>query len=412
MLLIKMIRLLQGYVTVRVSGYAPERFFNLCSLANIFVWDIQNCGGYYELKMTVRGFRQIRPYVRKTKTKIMITQKHGLPFFVFQNRKRKAFFVGMALCVWLLWYLSLFIWDIRVEGGVHYTQELVVDALEEEGIFHGIRKSRVDCEKIQFFLREKYTGITWVSASIQGTRLSIQLREDLFTAQDDGTKEEMEENVPYDLISPVDGVIKAMVVRRGTPCFAEGDEVKAGDVLVSGILELTNDSKEVEQLWYTKADADVWILYAEDYKNTLRRAYEKKLYSGRKKTGFYVQLFSRQLSLTPDVSDFTGQERFSRSYQLKLLDHFYLPLVFGKVTMQEYAFSPAVYTEEETRTRLLQQLEEYFAELEKKGVQIAENDVKIQIGKNQGTASGRLTLCQKATALAPSVVPEADVPSQ
>ena len=39
-MLIQMIRLLQGYVTLRVSGYAPERFLNLCSLANILVWDI------------------------------------------------------------------------------------------------------------------------------------------------------------------------------------------------------------------------------------------------------------------------------------------------------------------------------------------------------------------------------------
>ena len=78
-MLIQMIRLLQGYVTLRVSGYAPERFLNLCSLANILVWDIENCGADYEMKMTVRGFRQIRPYVRKTKTKIMIIQKHGLP---------------------------------------------------------------------------------------------------------------------------------------------------------------------------------------------------------------------------------------------------------------------------------------------------------------------------------------------
>ena len=411
-MLIQMIRLLQGYVTLRVSGYAPERFLNLCSLANILVWDIENCGADYEMKMTVRGFRQIRPYVRKTKTKIMIIQKHGLPFFIFQNRKRKAFFLGIVLCAWLLWFLSLFIWDIRVEGGAHYTQELVVDALEEEGIFHGIRKSKVDCEEIQFFLREKYAGITWVSASIQGTRLSIQLREDLFTAQQDETKTETDEDAPYDLIAPADGVITAMVVRRGTPCFAEGDPVKAGDVLVSGVLELTNDSKEVAQLWYTKADADVWIVSTEHYENSVNRAYEQKLYSGQQKTGFYVQLLSRQVNVSPQVPADTGWERLCSEYQLRLLDHFYLPVVFGKVTLREYAFSPAIYTEAETKSLLLQQLQEYFTELEKKGVQITENDVKIQIGQKQGTASGTVTVCQRAAELEPSVLPEADVPLQ
>ena len=48
---------------------------------------------------------------------------------------------------------------------------------------------------------------------------------------------------------------------------------EAGDVLVSGVLELTNDSKEVAQLWYTKADADVWIVSTEHYENSVNRAY-------------------------------------------------------------------------------------------------------------------------------------------
>lgn len=68
--------------------------------------------------------------------------------------------------------------------------------------------------------------------------------------------------------------------------------MKAGDVLVSGVLELTNDSKEVAQLWYTKADADVWIVSTEHYENSVNRAYEQKVYSGQQKTGFYVQLLS------------------------------------------------------------------------------------------------------------------------
>ena len=123
---------MRGYVLVKLLGYAPERFLNLCSNHNILVWDIEKQGACYIMKMSIRGFRRIRPLARKTTTKIMILEKHGLPFFIFNNRKRKAFFAGMFMCAGLLYVMSLFIWDIRVEGSVRYTPDLILKFLEDK----------------------------------------------------------------------------------------------------------------------------------------------------------------------------------------------------------------------------------------------------------------------------------------
>ena len=84
----------------------------------------------------------------------------------------------MAFCAAALWFLSLFIWDIRVDGGVSYTQDLIVGYLREQGIVHGMRKSQVDCGEIQALIRNDYPRVTWASASIQGTRLLIEIKED------------------------------------------------------------------------------------------------------------------------------------------------------------------------------------------------------------------------------------------
>ena len=83
-------------MVVRVYGYAPERFLNLCSNNGILIWDIRNRGTCYEMKMSIRGFRNIRPYARKTKTKIMIREKHGLPFFYLQEQKEEDIFCRYA----------------------------------------------------------------------------------------------------------------------------------------------------------------------------------------------------------------------------------------------------------------------------------------------------------------------------
>ena len=87
MLLIqKMIRLFGGYVKVRVEGYSAERFLNLCSYRQIDVWGLVSRQNSYEMYMTLKGFRRIRPIVRKTHTKVLLIKRYGLPFFLHQNR--------------------------------------------------------------------------------------------------------------------------------------------------------------------------------------------------------------------------------------------------------------------------------------------------------------------------------------
>ena len=86
MLLIqKMIRLFGGYVKVRVEGYSAERFLNLCSYRQIDVWGLVSRQNSYEMYMTLKGFRRIRPIVRKTHTKVLLIKRYGLPFFLHQN---------------------------------------------------------------------------------------------------------------------------------------------------------------------------------------------------------------------------------------------------------------------------------------------------------------------------------------
>lgn len=49
------------------------------------------------------------------------------------------------------------------------------------------------------------------------------------------------------------------------------------------------------------------------------------------------------MNVSPQVPADTGWERLCSEYQLRLLDHFYLPVVFGKVTLREIAFPADLY---------------------------------------------------------------------
>lgn len=170
-------RSIRGYVKVRVQGYSPERFLNLCRYHQILIWDLAPVGNAYEMYLTLDGFRKLRPILRKTHTKVLLRKRCGLPFFIQRHRKRKAFLAGMLLGIGLLYFYSGYVWDIHFEGNEKWTDQTLLEFLATKDISPGIPKKQVDCARIVKDIRAGYDDIVWVSASIDGSRLRIQIKE-------------------------------------------------------------------------------------------------------------------------------------------------------------------------------------------------------------------------------------------
>ena len=79
--MIRFLKYMKGYLRVRVWGFSPERFMNLCSNKGILLWDIVKEGDAYCMNITLKGFWEIRPIVKKTGTRVAILERYGLPFF-------------------------------------------------------------------------------------------------------------------------------------------------------------------------------------------------------------------------------------------------------------------------------------------------------------------------------------------
>ena len=98
-------RYLKGYVRVRLKGYSPERFLNLCRARSIEIWDLRSSGLTYEMNLGIRDFRKLKPLRKKARAHVEIIERHGLPFFLHRNRNRKMFPVGILLCVAFLYVM-------------------------------------------------------------------------------------------------------------------------------------------------------------------------------------------------------------------------------------------------------------------------------------------------------------------
>lgn len=398
-----MIRYMRGYVKIRVEGYSPERFLNMCRHHQIYIWGLTPCQNAYELYMSLKGFRKLKPIVRKTHTRVVLISRVGLPFFIYKYRKRKLFFLSFFLCLGLLYLYSSFIWDIHFEGNEKWTNETLLEFLETKDVAPHMLKSKVDCAQIVKDIRKEYDDIVWVSASIDGSRLCIQIKENEDTFREDekaGTTGPADMEVqsqedterPKDLIASKDGVITSIITRTGVPQVHEGDAVSKGDILVSGRVEVVNDSQEVVGYQYQKADADIFADTQMHYEDTISTKYKKKYYEKSKRTQYYVKIDSWLVSLGTLKNKYKEYELHTSEHQLKLGENFYLPVSYGTKVIKSYTTKEKTYTKEVIQQELSKNFKQFSDKLQEKGIQIKENSVKIRIGQNEASATGELDL--------------------
>ena len=363
------VRWLRGYVRLCVAGYSPERFLNMCCFHQLFIWGLEPTEKGYGMYMSISDFRKLKPLVRKTHTKVTLEGRYGFPFFLARYRKRKLFFAGLFLCAALLRGYSLFIWDIHFEGNVRYPDTTLAEFLESEGVAPAMLRSRVDCPGIVKAIRKEYNDIVWVSASIDGSRLKIQVKEneDTFPEKDASVVPDGGEEKPVDLIASADGVVTKIVTRSGVPQVHVGDTVKKGDILVLGRVEVVNDSQEVVSYQYHRSDADVFADTQMEYTDTLPLTYQEKVYDGKKKYQPFIRLADWTVSVGSIKNKYEHSERVTEETQIRLGENFYLPLFYGMKSVKSYSLVERTYSEEEARRLLSLDFKRFCEDLEEKG---------------------------------------------
>lgn len=361
-----------GYVRVRLKGLDRERFLNLCRSRGIELWDLRVTGEDCEGFMTVSGFFSSREPQKKSGIRLSVRKRFGLPFFLRRNRKRKAFFAGLFVCFLLLFGLSLFVWDIQVEGNRRYTADTLIRYLDQMDIRCGMRKSRVDCDRLEDCLRSDFPEITWVSARVSGTRLLIQLKENEAVLE-----VPVPDTAPRDLVADRDGVITDMIVRSGTPQVSVGETVTAGQVLISGIVPVTNDGGEVVAEHLVRADGDITVRREETYKREYSGLKTVEVLTGRTRFGMFLRAGNISLRLYSPPSGTGSWRTSSEERQLSLTENFFLPVWWGWIRGEEYVSYERPYTDEEKEAAREKTAAEFAENLERKGVQIERNDARI-----------------------------------
>ena len=400
--MVKIIRWLKGYVKIKVTGYAPERFMNLCTNAGIGLWMVAGYGGYYEMYMSLSDFFTIRKIARKTKTKVAVLEKCGLPFFMKDVRRRKAFAAGLVGCLVFLLLMSRFLWAMEFVGNEQITDEVLRDFLAAEGVSYGMKMKDLDLEKLEDDLREQFEQITWASLRTDGTRLTVQVKENDLPQKEQQRREAADWEYGADLVAARSGVIVEILTRSGVPKVKLSDTVEKGDVLVSGQVPVNNDDGTVREWQYCISDADIRIQYEKSIRIDQPYSYNYKNYTGKEMSSSFFMLGQKRYLLTLSSCGFVRYDEVVQQRRLQLFSQIDLPVFVGTVTWREYLPVEAVYDENSAKKKLENRFYKIVEGLEQKGVHIIQKDVKI-IRKTDGLRlTGTLTVQEEAAVLSPA----------
>ena len=402
-----------------VTGEETLRFVNLCRNNGIELRHLVRRENAIQMEIDAKNFKKLRPLVRKTHVKIHILNRHGPAFFFYRHKRRWWFLLGMTVFAGMIYILSLFVWQIDIDGNRKYTDALILQALAQMDVKTGCRKSEIDLPEIEEELRIMYNDITWVSASIAGTKLQIELREgDLKISGSSGGGQtgnvkrvenrennpktqngESETDLQANLVADEDAIITNLVVRRGTVAVRYGDEVKKGDVLIEGKVYIYNEDETLKKVDYLTAEGDVFGKYQELYEKHYQRKHEVRSYTGKNYRELGVAIVGKSFCLPvwenilkKQLEENTLSEVWSWKKQFRLTPTFYLPFALEYTEYVPYENVVEEYTDEVIKKMAEEELQKYLNELEKKGVQIISNSVTISLDADGGHVKGTLIL--------------------
>lgn len=276
----------KGEVVVEVRGGSPEELVNKCMAGGLSLSSIAwTSHDIMRFTVSVSDFFRLRPYLKETSCRIHIVSRQGLPFLLRRAERRIGFAAGLAFFFVLLFLLSSLVWSVDVEGNTRLTREEVLNAAKGEGLYPMQWSFRLqDADVLSKRLVSALPGTTWVGVEKKGTKVRIQVVE--MTLPEKAPLQN-----PRHLVASEDAVVTQIVAEAGKAAVKKNTRVKAGQVLISGVIGSETNSKTV----VAKGTVRGLVWYEYDIASPMVQ--RVKAYTGEKKIKWYAVIGSRALQI-------------------------------------------------------------------------------------------------------------------
>lgn len=232
-----------GFVTARMVGSEPEALLNQCAQQGLTLWKMERLDPVTLLvKVPAIQWRRVEALAERMGCQAEDVQRRGVPCFLGRFRRRYGLLVGLVLCLLLFGVGSRTILTFDVTGNETVSAQEILGQLRLCGVSVGTYGPKIPIRTVENQMMQALHQLSFFSINVHGTRAEIIVRER------DAIPDLRPENIPGNVVAAASGEITHIEPWAGDALVQEGDGVAAGDVLISGAMEMdTSNPLELER---------------------------------------------------------------------------------------------------------------------------------------------------------------------
>ena len=260
-----------------------NKFLNYLIYNKIYYDSLNKYNEYFVLDVSYDDYLYIR-----RRYKCHIVKYYGKKNIVNIYENNKYVLLSLIISFMLLFLLCNTIFDIKINSDDKDIVNIINDSLKDNGI--DVYKRKVSFNKLNSIknkiLEDNKDTLEWIEIREKGCIYYIDVTPRV------KSNNNVDNASPSDIVAEKDGVIKHIVVHRGSKVIDNGDYVKKGDVLISGnIIKNENVIDKVHS---------EGVIYAETWKTVNISIPFKRIDYVYKKTinHYYLDIFGHKFTIS------------------------------------------------------------------------------------------------------------------
>jgi len=335
-----------GYRRVSFAVDVAADVLNLCMKYRYPYRDMKSDGERVSFVCTL--FSASRLTSRASELGIEITNggARGVPELFSKLFLHPGIVVGFFLACLLIFISDDYVWDVRVTGNERFSSSEIESALAKTGFSVGSPLKNFNPDRTELECLISNPDLAWISVNVKGNVAYVEVREKLVT------ESQIKDGKSANIVASHSGKVLELIAYNGVPTVKAGDEVREGELLISGVY-----GDKTPGLRVTRASGYVLARTVRVFSAEIPYSYERKVYDGEKKQEIFAFFFKNPIKVFGNSGNLGST--CVKIIEDEILGFFGadLPVVLRTETEREYTLELRQRSEQEARALALEGLE-------------------------------------------------------
>ncbi len=278
----------------------------------------------------------------------------GLPRLFPFALHRPALILGAAAVFVVAFLSSRVVWGFELIGCDSVPHDEVLLLLDELGCGIGDYIPTMDLDRIHARFLAINHDISWIAVNFKGNLAYVEVIETR-----PGADSAPPDGVYANVVAAEDAQLYLLKTACGRAHAKDGDVVRKGDVLISGVIDVKEDRVRYE---YAKGEALAYVPRTLELELPFER--EEKSYTGRTKTESSIKIFKKSINLfSKGGIEYSLYDKIEDDRQVCLFGRYPLPVYISRETQREYEYVSRRFTAKQSESFAKAELHRLFEEL-------------------------------------------------